>query len=172
MRTIYTIGHSTRPYEEFVEILVDNGIRCLVDVRSYPGSRRYPQFDQENLEVTLPEDEIEYIHVPELGGRRRSFTSTIDTSLRVKAFSSYAEYMRTPSFEHGLRELEEIGEDCRTAIMCSEAVYWSCHRRMISDRLTVEGWRVLHLGMGTDPLVHELWDVARVTDDGELVYDG
>ena len=167
---IYTIGHSIRTINQFIKILLLNKIRYVVDVRSYPGSKRVPWFNKEVLKLSLAKYKIKYKHIPELGGRRRN-VSYIDTSIESKSFSSYAEYMRTPEFEIGLEKLKKIATKYKTAIMCSEAVYWRCHRRMISDRLTYDGWDVYHLGLGNEPKLHEIWDIARLDKNGQIVYD-
>lgn len=170
MPTLYTIGHSTRTIHQFIKILLENQIHCLVDVRSYPGSTREPQFNKSNLAKSLAKYDIEYYHIQELGGRRHN-KSSIDTSIKVEAFSSYAAYMRTPEFKAGIAELKKIATKCRTAIMCSEAVWWRCHRRMIADRMTFDGWDVYHLGIRKEPVLHEIWTIARLDKNGDIVYD-
>lgn len=169
-KTIYTIGHSTRTLTEFIKILTDNDIKCLVDVRSYPGSAHEPQFNLVHLEKILPKHGISYTHVIELGGRRHD-KPDLNTALRSKSFSSYASYMRTDSFAQGIKELKRIARKCRTVIMCSEAVWWRCHRRMISDLMTFKGWKVYHLGLGKNPEEHIVWDVAHLDKNGQISYD-
>src|SRR3569623_12590 len=143
--TIWTIGHSTREFEEFVHLLKENEIELLADVRSFPGSRKFPQFNKESLEVTLPENGIEYIHLKQLGGRRKVKKDSQNTVWRHEAFRGYADYMETDDFRKGIDERIEIAEDKRTAIMCSEAVWWRCHRSMISDYLKSKGVTVFHI---------------------------
>jgi uncharacterized protein (DUF488 family) len=168
---IYTIGHSSRNISDFIKILIDNGIKCLVDVRSYPGSNAMPQFGKSLLKKSLKKYKIKYIHIPELGGRRRVMSDK-HTSLRVKAFAGYADHMQTPEFKHGLRLLKKIGRKCKTAYMCAESLWWKCHRRMISDRLEFDGWKVYHLGLTKTLVRHTIWDVARLdTDDNSIIYD-
>ena len=167
--SIFTVGHSTRSLDDLVEILIEAKIDLLIDVRSYPGSRRYPHFGKETLAVSIPEHGIDYLHIPELGGRRKASKSSRHTALRVAAFQAYADWMETPDFTQGLAKLEELGHKMRVAYMCSECVWWKCHRRMLSDILTARGWIVRHLGLGKET-VHELWNVAR-HKDGKLIYD-
>jgi uncharacterized protein (DUF488 family) len=166
---IFTIGHSTRPVDEFMKILKKNKIEYLVDVRSYPSSRLFPQYNKNNLKLSLKKNNIKYKHIEELGGRRHN-KSTLDTSIRIRSFSSYAAYMRTKEFLIGLNKLKKIAKKYRTVIMCAEALWYKCHRRMISDRLTYDGWKVYHLGMGK-PIIHKIWDIARLNKHNEIIYD-
>lgn len=170
MRNIYTIGHSTRSIDDFLDILEDNDVRCVIDVRSYPGSGAYPQYNKVRLKKKLNEEGIGYVHLPLLGGRRNNKIS-YETGLRNKSFSSYAEYMLSSDFKKGMMELLAIARKYRSVIMCSEAVYWRCHRRMISDQLELWGYKVYHLGMGKKPLRHEVWDLARLNSKKQVVYD-
>jgi len=168
--TIWTIGHSTRDLEEFIGLLSENGIELLVDVRSYPGSRKFPHFNKESLEVTLPAHGVEYVHLKQLGGRRRVRPGSKNTAWRSKAFQGYADYMETDDFREGIAELLEFSEDKPTAIMCSEAVWWRCHRSMISDYLKAGGASVLHiLGAGTVQ-EHPYTSAAKIVN-GELSYE-
>jgi uncharacterized protein (DUF488 family) len=167
--TIWTIGHSTREFDEFVTLLRENDIELLVDVRSFPGSRKFPQFNKESLEVTLPENGIHYIHLKQLGGRRKVKPDSKHTVWRREAFRGYADYMETEEFRKGIEELLGLAEDKRTAIMCSEAVWWRCHRSMISDYIKSKGVTVLHI-MGEGKInEHPYTSAARIVD-GELVY--
>ena len=169
-KTIWTIGHSTRPFEELVALLHAHNIQLLADVRSFPGSRKYPQFNKEALEMALPENGIEYLHLKDLGGRRKVSPESKNTAWRHPAFRGYADYMETPAFDKALKELETIASQKPTAIMCSEAVWWRCHRSMISDALKVRGWTVLHIGSGQKTTEHPWTAPARVEND-ELHYD-
>lgn len=156
---IYTIGHSTRSFVELVNLVEDQGAWPLIDIRSLPGSRRYPHFNKENLEDRLGD---RYLHLPDLGGRRKVKDSCCDLDnggWRVTSFRHYANYMSTPRFSDGMGQLEDIGEG---TIMCSEAVWWRCHRRMVSDALVVRGHKVIHVGATADR-EHTLTDFA-VTD--------
>ena len=152
-KTIWTIGHSTRPFDVFVGLLHHYGIQLLVDVRSFPGSRKYPQFNKEALELAIPENGIEYIHMKELGGRRKVDPNSKNTAWRHEAFRGYADYMETDDFKQGMEQLEAIALKQRTAYMCSEAVWWRCHRSMVSDYLKLNGW-----------LVHHIMDVGKSTE--------
>ena len=143
-KTIYTIGHSTRDLEAFIAMLQSFDIETLVDVRSFPGSRKYPQFNKENLEESIPKSGIKYLHLLGLGGRRKVNKDSKNTRWRNASFRAYADYMETAEFEKAVKDLEEIALHSKTAIMCSEAVWWRCHRSMISDYLKAKGWTVLH----------------------------
>jgi uncharacterized protein (DUF488 family) len=168
---IWTIGHSTRTQEEFVEMLHSHKIELLADIRTYPGSRRYPHFNKEALEVSLPENNIKYIHLKELGGRRKADPGSQNTAWRHPAFRGYADYMETDEFKEGILDLEELAFNERTAFMCSEAVWWSCHRSLVSDYLKVRGWEVLHIMTPDKVQEHPFTAPARVID-GELTYKG
>ena len=144
-KTIWTIGHSTRTLEQFVALLQSFDIKILADIRNYPGSRRYPHFNKEALEISLPAHSIEYIHLKELGGRRKPVEGSRNTAWRNEAFRGYADYMETNEFKTGIVKLEAIAEKQPTAYMCSEAVWWSCHRALVSDYLKWKGWTVLHI---------------------------
>lgn len=144
-KTIWTIGHSTRPFEEFVAMLYSFKIEMVADVRSFPGSRKFPQYNKETLEITLPENNIEYVHLRDLGGRRKVNKDSKNTAWRVLAFRGYADYMETAEFKKGIARLEELAVTKRIAYMCSEAVWWRCHRSMISDYLKVHDWKVMHI---------------------------
>jgi uncharacterized protein (DUF488 family) len=144
-KTIWTIGHSTHPLEEFMAMLESYRIELVADIRSFPGSRRYPHFNKEALQLSLPENGISYTHLKELGGRRKVSPASINTGWRVAAFRGYADYMDTEAFKQGIEELESLAEKQRTAYMCSEAVWWRCHRSLVSDYLKIRGWTVMHI---------------------------
>lgn len=167
---IYTIGHSSRKLNQFIKILIENKIRCLVDVRSYPGSGTFPYFNKKPLMKSLEKYKIRYVHIPELGGRRK-ITTNIHSSLEGPGFAGYADHMSSDEFKKGIRKLKSIARRCRTAYMCAEALWWSCHRRMISDRLFFDGWDVYHLGIKKEPIEHQSWEIARMTDTGQIIYD-
>ena len=145
-------------------------IRTLADVRSYPGSRRHPQFGAQALATALGEVGIAYEHVPEVGGRREPRPDSPHRALRVAAFRGYADHMSTPEFARGYEHLVGLASESRTAFMCAETLWWRCHRRLIADRLTVDGWEVTHLLAPGKSEPHVLWDAAR-TEDGRIVYD-
>jgi uncharacterized protein (DUF488 family) len=165
--TIWTIGHSTRALDELIGLLRENDIQRLADVRRYPGSNRYPHFSRQSLAQSLASAGVEYVHIPELGGRRQAEADSPNTAWRNAQFRGYADHMATPEFRAALASL--IADPRRTAIMCAEAVPWKCHRNLISDDLARRGHEVIHiLGPGsTQP--HALNPKARVEDD-RLVY--
>ena len=168
-KTVWTIGHSTHSLDEFVAMLLSFNIERVVDVRSYPGSRKFPQFNKEALEVSLPANNIQYIHLKKLGGRRKVNPESKNTSWRHVAFRGYADYMEIDSFAEGIKELIEIAQQQRTAYMCSEAVWWRCHRSMISDYLKADGWNVQHIMQIDKSTEHPYTQPARVVD-GRLTY--
>jgi uncharacterized protein (DUF488 family) len=159
---LYTIGHSTRTLEEFLSILKAHQIRTLVDVRTVPRSRRVPQFNTENLAQSLPGHQIQYLHLPALGGLRKARPDSTNTGWRNHSFRGYADYMQTTQFESGSKELMSIAAEKSTAIMCAEAVPWRCHRSLIADALLVRGWEVLDLFSETSSKPHKLTDFAKV----------
>ena len=170
-KKIWTIGHSTHPFEVFLEMLRSFGIEEVADVRSFPGSRRYPQYAKESLEHTLPQAGINYVHIPQLGGRRKVDADSPNTMWRHPAFRGYADYMATAGFREGIKILEKESGSKRTAIMCAEAVWWRCHRSLISDYLKSEGWTVMHItGVGKET-EHPYTQAARIVD-GHLTYHG
>jgi hypothetical protein len=144
-KTIWTIGHSTRTLNEFIDMLKSFQIEVLADIRSFPGSRKFPHFNKEALKISLPQKNIRYIHFKNLGGRRKAKRDSRNTAWRNAAFRGYADYMETENFREGASELEKMGIKNRTAFMCSEAVWWRCHRSMVSDYLKVQGWKVMHI---------------------------
>lgn len=165
---IYTIGHSTRGIEEFIALIERSRVDRLIDVRAFPGSRRYPHFNRDALANTLPEHGIEYRHQPSLGGRRRPRPGAPPSAWRNEGFRGYADYMRTAEFHRALDELMTLAAERRTVIMCSEAVPWRCHRSLISDALYARDVTVEHiLDSGTSP--HALTSFA-VVNDGEVSY--
>jgi uncharacterized protein (DUF488 family) len=144
---ILTVGHSTHPIERFVDLLRGAGVERVADVRRFPGSRRNPQFGAEALSASLSEAAIAYEPLGEqLGGRRRSRAPKPDSPWRNASFAAYAEYMGTDEFAAGLERLERLARERRTAIMCAEALWFRCHRRLIADALAARGWAVWHLG--------------------------
>lgn len=168
-KEIWTIGHSIHSFEEFVAMVHSFQIELVVDVRSYPGSRRYPHFNKEILVNSLPENRIEYMHLLGLGGRRKTVPDSINMGWRHVAFRGYADYMETEEFENAAKELEKLAKTKRTAYMCSEAVWWRCHRSMISDWLKMRGWTVWHIMAINKKEEHPWTGPARVID-GRLDY--
>lgn len=169
-RTIYTIGHSTRGLDEFIAMLRSFGIRNLVDIRSLPGSRKYPQFNRENLETALHADGINYIYIKELGGRRKVRTDSANTRWKNISFRGYADYMQTDAFRQAIVRLENIAAEAPTAYMCAEAVWWRCHRSMVSDYLKARGWTVMHIMAPDRAQEHPYTSPARVAG-GKLSYE-
>ncbi|MBT1706387.1 DUF488 domain-containing protein [Chryseosolibacter indicus] len=169
LKTIWTIGHSTRSFEEFTRMLGSFKIEQLVDVRHFPGSRKYPHFNKLPLGQSLAEAGIRYEHLESLGGRRKAKEHSNNTAWRHPAFRGYADYMETADFKEGMQRLEEIAGQRRTAFMCSEAVWWRCHRSLISDLLKVKGWSVLHIMDVDKTSEHPFTSAAKVTN-GELSY--
>jgi uncharacterized protein (DUF488 family) len=168
--TIWTIGHSTRTAEEFVAALQGHGIRLVADVRLLPVSRRYPHFDQEALAAELAKLGIGYAHFRELGGRRKPRPDSRNTAWRNDAFRGYADYMDTPEFAAGVQRLLEIA-DARgpIAFMCAEAVWWRCHRGLVSDYLKARGVEVMHI-MNAKKADPHPWTSAATVVDGRLSY--
>jgi len=167
--TIYTIGHSTHPIELFISMLQSFSIQLVADIRSYPGSRRYPQFNKDNLENSFQQAGIKYIHLKELGGRRKPLPNSINTNWRNEAFRGYADYMQTDEFKNAVAKLEDLASTQRTAYMCSEAVWWRCHRALVSDYLKVRGWKVMHMmGVGKSE-EHPYTSAAKVVN-GKILY--
>src|SRR5438132_10641577 len=161
---IYTIGHSTRTLDELISLLREHRIERLADIRRYPGSRRYPHFSKESLAQSLP---INYVHLPELGGRRKALPDSPNTAWRNEQFRGYADFMSTREFAAALDAL--LTSDLRTAIMCAEAVPWRCHRNLVADELTRRGHEVVHiLGPGSSQK-HVMNPMALVEGD-HLVY--
>jgi len=186
---IWTIGHSTRTIDEFISLLKENKINLLADVRTWPGSKRYPHFNKDALAKSLSEQGIRYEHFPELGGKRKSKPDSRNTAWRNASFRGYADYMETEQFQNGIERLLNIAGQgaatwavaekrydgseavtpCAIAIMCAEAVWWRCHRSLIADCLKARGVEVLHvLGANkVDP--HPYTPAARIVN-GELSY--
>jgi len=144
-REIWTIGHSNRSQTEFLDCLKSFRIGALVDVRRFAGSAKYPQFNVDALKTYLPESNIQYIQMPELGGRRKPLPDSKNTVWRNKSFRGYADYAESEEFDNAITELTACADEFRTAYMCSEAVWWRCHRAIISDHLKQHGWRVMHI---------------------------
>ena len=167
---VFTIGHSTHELDALVSLLRQHGVAALADVRASPGSRRLPQFNQGALERTLPERGLAYVHVAELGGRRRPVPDSPNAGWEVEAFRAYADHMASDEFAHGLARLEELAGAQPTAVMCAEALWWRCHRRLVADALTVHGWEVRHIGPAGKVTIHELPPFAVVGRDGRISY--
>ncbi len=169
MYTIWTIGHSTRSLTEFLQLLKTFEIELLVDVRHYPGSRKFPHFNKDNLATSLPENGFDYKHIIDLGGRRKMEPNSKNDGWRLTSFRAYADYMETTEFKTALVQLKTLATEKRTAIMCAEAVWWSCHRSLISDALKVQGWEVLHIMNQNTATEHPYTSPAKLVN-GKLDY--
>jgi uncharacterized protein (DUF488 family) len=169
---IYTVGHGNRPLGEFLALLKDAGIECLVDVRAYPASRRHPQFARESLDQSLADAGVRYVWEGKaLGGRRKLEKNSPHVALKNPGFRAYADHMATEDFRAGLERLLEVGRSLRAAVMCAERLPWECHRSLIADYLVARGENVVHLiSTGADTL-HRLNPLVNLRD-GTLVYDG
>jgi uncharacterized protein (DUF488 family) len=168
-KNIWTIGHSTRSIEEFITLLTSFGISRLVDIRTFPGSRRYPHFNKEALEKSLRNENIGYSHMAELGGRRKPQPDSVNTAWRHASFRGYADHMQTASFENAIHILEELASTSKLAYMCSEAVWWKCHRALVSDYLKTRGWEVAHIMDLEKSTAHPYTSPARPVQ-GKLFY--
>lgn len=171
MPTVYTIGHSTRSLAEFLDMLQSFDTKTLVDIRRLPGSRKFPQFDQENLKVSMEEAGIQYSYMADLGGRRKVQSDSKNTRWNNKSFRGYADYMETKEFENAVVELEHSALKQPTAYMCSEAVWWRCHRSMVSDYLKAKGWTVFHIMAIGKVQEHTYTSPARVVDETVFYFD-
>ncbi|HET9714085.1 MAG TPA: DUF488 domain-containing protein [Pyrinomonadaceae bacterium] len=169
--TVWTVGHSTRSGEEFGQILLAHEIEVLVDVRSFPGSRRYPQFNRSALAESLGSIGIKYRHESRLGGRRTPRADSHNTAWRNSSFRAYADHMETDDFRKGVEDLLELAATARVAVMCAEALWWRCHRSLISDYLKATGHTVVHIVDQTKTEEHLFTSAARIVD-GELTYRG
>jgi uncharacterized protein (DUF488 family) len=163
----FTVGHSTHEPARFVELLTQHGVRRLVDVRRFPGSRRMPHFSAESLSGALPEAGIAYEHRAELGGFRKPVAGSPNGGWRVKAFQGYADHMATAEFQAALAELIAEARRTPTAVMCAEAQWTRCHRRLLSDALLVRGFEVCHIRSDGRLEAHRLTPFAVV--DGERI---
>lgn len=175
---IYTIGHSTHTAVAFLDLLRSHGVAQLADVRTVPRSKRHPHFSREALDAALAQAGIRYRHFPELGGLRKPAPASVNTGWRHPGFRGYADHMQTAAFSRGvdaLLEFSRAAEDfppaARTAVMCAEAVWWQCHRRLLADALLARGIEVWHVLPPAEPKPHELSEFARVADE-RVTYPG
>jgi uncharacterized protein (DUF488 family) len=170
MVRIWTVGHSTRTIDVFVSLLEKHGIKVLADVRSLPGSKRYPQFNKETLADSLGKAGIRYEHFPELGGRRKPRPDSPNTAWRNESFRGYADYMETEEFHKGVKRLLDVAADAGpTAITCAEAVWWRCHRALISDYLKARRIEVMHILDANKAELHPYTSAAQIVN-GKLSY--
>jgi len=166
---IFTLGHSTRELEEFLEILEAHGIQLLADVRTVPRSRRVPQFNRDALEKVLPEHGLAYRHLALLGGLRKTRKDSPNQGWHNASFRGFADYMQEPKFWEGISELEKLAGDHRVAIMCAEAVPWRCHRSLIADALVLHGTNVFHIFSKTKAEPHAMTPFA-VVQESRILY--
>lgn len=169
-KQIYTIGHSTRKIEYFIAMLKSHGIKMMVDVRTIPKSRSYPQYNEDELKETLKKEKIHYRHLSKLGGLRHTTKNSINIGWHNLSFRGFADYMQTEDFWKGIEKLEKIGEKYKTAIMCAEAVPWRCHRSLIADALTTRKWHIYHITSKITAKPHELTPFLQVDRRGNLSY--
>jgi uncharacterized protein (DUF488 family) len=168
--TIWTLGHSTRPLEVFLELLAHYRLEVVADVRRFPGSRRQPQYAQAALQASLAENGTEYRWLPALGGRRRPVPNSPNVVWRNVSFRGYADHMASEEFARGLEALLELAERQRTTLMCAEVMWWRCHRALIADALCVRGIEVVHIMDIKHTTLHPLTSPARV-EQGRLSYE-
>ena len=168
---IWTIGHSTRTADEFEDLLTAYHIKTLVDVRSFPSSRRFPQFNQKQLGAQLAKAGITYHHLPSLGGRRTPSPHSKNTAWQNASFRAYADHMESAAFKAGVGELLELAAGSATTIMCAESLWWRCHRSLIADYLKSHGHEVVHILSRTKTELHPYTSAARIVN-GELSYEG
>ena len=166
---IFSIGHSTHRLPEFVQLLRAHQVEQVADVRAHPRSRRLPWFNLEALERELPSYDITYVHFRQLGGRRRPFPDSSNGGWEVEGFRGYADHMASAEFSAGLEALEALASCRATAVMCAEGLWWRCHRRLLADALTVDGWDVVHIGPDGGTTMHELTPFL-FRDEGRLTY--
>lgn len=159
---IFTIGHSTRPIDQFIHLLQENGVGRLIDIRTIPKSRHNPQFNGDSLARSLRAAKIDYVHIKELGGLRRSRPDSPNTGWRNASFRGFADYMQTAEFERGLDQAIKLATEKRSALMCAEAVPWRCHRSLVGDALGVHGIEVLEIVGDSAPKPHKITPFARV----------
>jgi uncharacterized protein (DUF488 family) len=167
---VWTVGHSTLQPAELLALLRGAGVGAIADVRRHPGSRRLPWFNADALRETLHAEGLGYAHLPALGGRRTRHPGSGNGGWENASFQGYADHMETPEFAEGLDHLEALARQAPTAVMCAEAPWWRCHRRMIADAMLAAGWEVLHVMPGGRTTEHELTPFAVRGEDGRLRY--
>ena len=160
--TVFTIGHSTRTLEEFIQLLKTYSVKVLVDVRTVPRSRHNPQFNKETLPASLKSSGVKYIHMPEIGGLRRPKCDSVNLAWRNMSFRGYADYMQTREFTDNLLKIMALARENCLALMCAEALPWRCHRSLISDALVVRHVKVQHIISAASTIMHELNEMAQV----------
>lgn len=171
---LFTIGHSNHSLDKFLNLLKEHEITALAGIRRFPSSRKFPQFNQEELAKALQRASIEYHWLESLGGRRpkqKSISPSLNSGLRNDSFHNYADYMQTKPFQQGIDELLMIAEKKRTAYMCSESLFWQCHRRLVSDYLAAHGHAVWHIFPSGEIKPHQMTPEARVQGE-HVIYPG
>ena len=168
-KILWTIGHSNRTIEEFTNILLHYKIERLVDIRALPGSDKFPWFNQDSLKQSLNEIGIDYQYLKLLSGIRPQRKDSPNTACKNKSFRAYADYMETEPFKEGIAVLEDLASQKRTVIMCSEILWWRCHRSMVADYMKSIGWEVINIFTINKSEEHHYRSVARIVD-GKLTY--
>jgi uncharacterized protein (DUF488 family) len=170
--SVLTIGHSNHPPERFLALLARHEVEALADIRRFPGSRKHPHFNRDNLAAALPKSGVEYHWIEALGGRRhKQRDESPNRGLENEGFRNYADYMLTDEFREGVEKLLEIAQQKRTAILCAEGLFWRCHRRLVSDFLAAYGATVQHIMPNGELRPHKLTPGA-VVEDGRVIYPG
>ena len=167
--TVYTVGHSNRDLDEFVRLLKAHGVETLVDIRKLPGSNKYPHFNRDELSDSLARAGIRYVYLEELGGRRPQKKESANTAWRNRSFRAYADHMETDEFRRGIKELLGYAAKGKVAVMCSEAVWWRCHRALVADYLKAAGVSVRHIMSESAARPHPYTSAAKLAD-GKLSY--
>jgi uncharacterized protein (DUF488 family) len=167
---VWTVGHSTHSIDAFVGLLVEHEIAQVADIRTVPRSRRHPHFDTGALAVSLPERGVAYVHLARLGGWRQASRDSRNGAWRNVSFRGYADYAMGKEFADGLAQLRRLGAARRTAMMCSEALWWRCHRRLVADRLVIAGATVCHISSDGRVAEHQLTPFAMVEPDRQITY--
>jgi uncharacterized protein (DUF488 family) len=169
MTTVFTIGHSNRTIEAFIELLRETEIQLLIDIRTIPKSRHNPQFGQDRLAASLKEAGIGYRYMEDLGGLRKTGSNSPNGGWRNASFRGYADWMQSEAFQHAITELIDLATERPTAIMCAEAVPWRCHRSLVGDALIVRGLKVVDI-MGPHSTREESLTSFAVVDGGRITY--
>ena len=167
---IWSVGHSTHSFDAFVALLTARGIALLADIRTVPKSRRYPHFHTDALAQSLPDRGMAYVHLPRLGGWRHAAADSPNGAWRNESFRGYADYAMGDEFAKGLAQLRELAAARPVAMMCSEALWWRCHRRLVADRLVVAGDTVCHISSDGHASAHQLASFAVVAANGQVTY--
>lgn len=168
--TVWTVGHSTHSLEAFAALLDAHDVAQVADIRAVPRSRRHPQFHAVAMARSLPERGVAYVHLPQLGGWRHAHEDSPNGAWRNPSFRGYADYAMDAAFAAGLVQLRRLAAERRTAMMCSEALWWRCHRRLVADRLVVAGDTVCHISSAGRASTHRLTPFATLASDGQITY--